>query len=224
MPRARDMSELGLLLTRRGDAVEVRYCVDDGERELAALAYLPPGVPALASRCARHLRAMASGSHSMTLKSPSPPSPSRSPIWPRSAGRSPRRCVPPAPRPVPGHSRKPSSCTAATEAAISSRQSAAITPSERPVSPCRNGRDPWQGGGIPVAPVRVLGSAPSRPRTATLPAFATGRRAHAKARRSTRPGDHIGRNRAAGRAGASRPCSSPCPTWITRTTCCAWPR
>jgi len=43
-----DLSELGLLLTRRGDAVEVRYCADDGERELAALAYLPPGDRVLA--------------------------------------------------------------------------------------------------------------------------------------------------------------------------------
>jgi regulation of enolase protein 1 (concanavalin A-like superfamily) len=37
------MSELVLRLTRRGDAVEIRYGVDDGEMELAALAYLPPG-------------------------------------------------------------------------------------------------------------------------------------------------------------------------------------
>jgi regulation of enolase protein 1 (concanavalin A-like superfamily) len=37
-----DMSELGLKLTRRGDAIEVRYDVDGGESELAALAYLPP--------------------------------------------------------------------------------------------------------------------------------------------------------------------------------------
>jgi uncharacterized protein len=35
--------ELGLLLTRRGDAVEVRYRLDGGESTLAALAYLPPG-------------------------------------------------------------------------------------------------------------------------------------------------------------------------------------
>jgi uncharacterized protein len=43
-----DMSELGLLLTRRGDAIEVRYCADDGDRKLAALAYLPPHDPVLA--------------------------------------------------------------------------------------------------------------------------------------------------------------------------------
>jgi uncharacterized protein len=42
------MSELALLLTRRGDAVEVRYGVDGGELELAALAYLPSGHPVLA--------------------------------------------------------------------------------------------------------------------------------------------------------------------------------
>ena len=43
-----DMRELVLLVTRRGDAVEVRYRVDDGEMELAALAYLPPGGQVLA--------------------------------------------------------------------------------------------------------------------------------------------------------------------------------
>jgi uncharacterized protein len=43
-----DMSELGLLLTRRGNAIEVHYSVDDGERKLAALAYLPPRDPVLA--------------------------------------------------------------------------------------------------------------------------------------------------------------------------------
>ena len=37
------LGELRLLLTRRGDAVEVRYAAGDGELELAALAYLPPG-------------------------------------------------------------------------------------------------------------------------------------------------------------------------------------
>ena len=36
------IGELGLLLTRRGDAVEVRYAVDGGAHELAALVYLPP--------------------------------------------------------------------------------------------------------------------------------------------------------------------------------------
>ncbi len=40
--------ELGLLVTRRRDAVEVRYCVDGGQRELAALVYLPPGEQVLA--------------------------------------------------------------------------------------------------------------------------------------------------------------------------------
>jgi uncharacterized protein len=42
------LSELGLLLTRRGDAVEVRYRADDGASQLAALAYLPPGETILA--------------------------------------------------------------------------------------------------------------------------------------------------------------------------------
>jgi regulation of enolase protein 1 (concanavalin A-like superfamily) len=40
--------ELGLLVTRRGDAIEVRYRLDGGESELAALAYLPPGEQVLA--------------------------------------------------------------------------------------------------------------------------------------------------------------------------------
>jgi regulation of enolase protein 1 (concanavalin A-like superfamily) len=35
--------EVSLSLTRRGDAVEVRYAVGGGQHELAALAYLPPG-------------------------------------------------------------------------------------------------------------------------------------------------------------------------------------
>jgi uncharacterized protein len=39
---------LGLLLSRRGDAVEVRYAVDGGERQLAAIAYLPPDDEVLA--------------------------------------------------------------------------------------------------------------------------------------------------------------------------------
>ena len=34
--------ELSLLLSRRGDAVEIRYGVDDGPHALAAIAYLPP--------------------------------------------------------------------------------------------------------------------------------------------------------------------------------------
>jgi uncharacterized protein len=46
-------AELSLLLVRRGDSVEVRYAVDDrateaAEMGLAAVAYLPPGQPALA--------------------------------------------------------------------------------------------------------------------------------------------------------------------------------
>jgi hypothetical protein len=40
--------ELCLLLTRRGDAIEIRYRVGADEPELAALAYLPPGEPAMA--------------------------------------------------------------------------------------------------------------------------------------------------------------------------------
>jgi regulation of enolase protein 1 (concanavalin A-like superfamily) len=43
-----DAGELGLLVTRRGDAVEVRYSVNGGEPELAALAYLPPGEQVMA--------------------------------------------------------------------------------------------------------------------------------------------------------------------------------
>jgi regulation of enolase protein 1 (concanavalin A-like superfamily) len=35
-------SEIGLLLSRRGDSVEVRYRADGGELQLAAIAYLPP--------------------------------------------------------------------------------------------------------------------------------------------------------------------------------------
>jgi len=47
------IAELGLLLARRGDAVEVRYLADGGTRdpaamELAAIAYLPPGRPVFA--------------------------------------------------------------------------------------------------------------------------------------------------------------------------------
>ena len=43
-----DPGELSLVVTRRGDAVEVHYRLDGGASELAALAYLPPGEPALA--------------------------------------------------------------------------------------------------------------------------------------------------------------------------------
>jgi regulation of enolase protein 1 (concanavalin A-like superfamily) len=39
---------LGLQLARRKDAVEVRYSIDGGAAELAAIAYLPPGKPAFA--------------------------------------------------------------------------------------------------------------------------------------------------------------------------------
>jgi regulation of enolase protein 1 (concanavalin A-like superfamily) len=40
--------ELSLLLSRRGDSVEVRYRVDGGELQLAAVAYLPPDDQVLA--------------------------------------------------------------------------------------------------------------------------------------------------------------------------------
>jgi uncharacterized protein len=36
--------ELGLAITRRGDAVEVRYAVDGGDYTLSAVVYIPPGV------------------------------------------------------------------------------------------------------------------------------------------------------------------------------------
>lgn len=42
------VSEVGLRLERRGDAVEVRYSVAGGSAQLAAIAYLPPGKPAFA--------------------------------------------------------------------------------------------------------------------------------------------------------------------------------
>lgn len=42
------IGELSLLLSRRGDSVEVRYAVDDGAHELAAIAYLPPDVEVFA--------------------------------------------------------------------------------------------------------------------------------------------------------------------------------
>jgi uncharacterized protein len=41
-------NDVGLLVTRRGDAVEVRYRLDGGELELAALVYLTPGEQVLA--------------------------------------------------------------------------------------------------------------------------------------------------------------------------------
>jgi uncharacterized protein len=40
--------ELSLQLARRGDAVEVRYSVDGGAADLAAVVYLPPGERAFA--------------------------------------------------------------------------------------------------------------------------------------------------------------------------------
>lgn len=40
-------AELRLHLSRRGDAVEIRYAADDAELALAALVYLPSGVPVL---------------------------------------------------------------------------------------------------------------------------------------------------------------------------------
>jgi uncharacterized protein len=43
-----DPGDLGLLVTRRGDAIEVRYRLDGGGSELAAIAYLPPGEPVVA--------------------------------------------------------------------------------------------------------------------------------------------------------------------------------
>ena len=47
-PLPADPGEVSLVVTRRGDAIEVRYRLDGGESELAALAYLPPGEPVLA--------------------------------------------------------------------------------------------------------------------------------------------------------------------------------
>jgi regulation of enolase protein 1 (concanavalin A-like superfamily) len=43
-----DMGELALQVTRRGDAVEVRYGVADGDLELAGMVYLPPDGQVLA--------------------------------------------------------------------------------------------------------------------------------------------------------------------------------
>src|SRR5215510_13243756 len=40
--------EVALRLSRRGDAVEVRYAIEDGPAELAALVFLPPGREVLA--------------------------------------------------------------------------------------------------------------------------------------------------------------------------------
>lgn len=41
-------AEIGLRLSRRGDAVEIRYAVDGGEPRLGAIVYLPPGAEVLA--------------------------------------------------------------------------------------------------------------------------------------------------------------------------------
>ncbi len=41
-------TELSLLLSRRGDTVEVRYGVDGGLADIGAVVYLPPGGPAFA--------------------------------------------------------------------------------------------------------------------------------------------------------------------------------
>lgn len=41
-------AEISLLISRAGDAVEVRYAADGGELALAAIAYLPPGQQVLA--------------------------------------------------------------------------------------------------------------------------------------------------------------------------------
>jgi regulation of enolase protein 1 (concanavalin A-like superfamily) len=43
-----DAREIDLLLSRRGDAVEIRYAVGGAARQLAALVYLPPGGEVLA--------------------------------------------------------------------------------------------------------------------------------------------------------------------------------
>jgi uncharacterized protein len=43
-----DVTGLRLSLARRGDALEIRYSLDDTEPELAAVAYLPPGREVLA--------------------------------------------------------------------------------------------------------------------------------------------------------------------------------
>ena len=43
-----DTDGLALRLSRRGDAVEIRYSLDDGPPDLAALVYLPPGSELLA--------------------------------------------------------------------------------------------------------------------------------------------------------------------------------
>ena len=68
-----DMSELALRLNRRGDAVEVRYRVDDGEMELAALAYLPPGDQVLAGAMCAAPEGNGFQATFHDLKSPRPP-------------------------------------------------------------------------------------------------------------------------------------------------------
>ena len=43
-----DADELSLLLLRRGDSVEISYGLDEGEKQLAGVVYLPPGQAAFA--------------------------------------------------------------------------------------------------------------------------------------------------------------------------------
>jgi len=43
-----EATELGLLLVRRGDTVEVSYGIDGGQKQLAGVVYMPPGKPAFA--------------------------------------------------------------------------------------------------------------------------------------------------------------------------------
>ena len=40
-------SELALLLTREGDALKIHYSADGGDKDLAALVYLPPDRPVM---------------------------------------------------------------------------------------------------------------------------------------------------------------------------------
>jgi uncharacterized protein len=47
-----EAGSLRLFLTRRGDAVEMRYAMDEGEPDLAALVYLPPGAALAGAMCA----------------------------------------------------------------------------------------------------------------------------------------------------------------------------
>jgi regulation of enolase protein 1 (concanavalin A-like superfamily) len=52
LPSAATKADLRLLLARRGDAVEIRYALDDAEPDLAALVYLPPGQVLAGPMCA----------------------------------------------------------------------------------------------------------------------------------------------------------------------------